>query len=104
MAHQEETLHYSGDMRDRVEASLPADDPRFAEMRSILMRARQMGRSSPAARMLGEWALLGYLLTTGRIALGGESSGAVTAAQQDLASITAAQAHVDAALKGFEWE
>jgi hypothetical protein len=59
------------DLSDRYYASIPADDPRFSELREVLASVRQQGRHSPASRMLGEWALLGFLLTTGRIALAG---------------------------------
>lgn len=53
---------------DRLYASLPSDDPRFTELRQVLAAVIQPGKGSPAARMLGEWALLGYLLTTGKLA------------------------------------
>lgn len=59
------------DLSDRYYASIPADDPRFTELREVLASVKQQGRHSPASRMLGEWALLGFLLTTGRIALAG---------------------------------
>lgn len=91
-------------MPDRVEINIPADDPRFTEMRALIESVRVRGKHSPSARMLGEWALLGYLLTTGKLVIGGEVSEAVTAAQQDMASLTAAQEHVAAALKDFQWE
>ena len=55
-------------LADRLYASLPSDDPRFSEMRQVLAAVIQRGKGSPAARMLGEWALLGYLLTTGKLA------------------------------------
>ena len=57
------------DLSDRYYASIPADDPRFSELREVLASVKQQGRHSPASRMLGEWALLGFLLTTGRIAI-----------------------------------
>lgn len=59
------------DLSDRYYASIPADDPRFSELREVLASVKQQGRHSPASRMLGEWALLGFLLTTGRIAIAG---------------------------------
>lgn len=52
-------------------ASLPDDDPRFAEMLAYLEATRTTGRYSPAPRMIGEWALLGFLLQSGKLALGG---------------------------------
>ncbi|PDW05029.1 hypothetical protein [Candidatus Viridilinea mediisalina] len=55
------------DFPDRYYASVPADDPRFGELREVLAAVKQTGRHSPAARMLGEWALLGFLITTGRL-------------------------------------
>ncbi len=57
------------DLSDRYYASVPADDPRFAELREVLAAVKQTGRHSPASRMLGEWALLGFLLTTGRLSI-----------------------------------
>ena len=57
-------------LSDRLYASLPADDPRFTEMREVLSAVIQRGKGSPAARMLGEWALLGYLLSTGKLGSG----------------------------------
>lgn len=65
------------DFPDRYYASVPADDPRFGELREVLAAVKQTGRHSPAARMLGEWALLGFLLTTGRISISG-GAGATT--------------------------
>lgn len=53
----------------RLYASLPPEDPRFTEMRTLLQSVKRAGKASPTARMLGEWALLGFLLTTGRISL-----------------------------------
>jgi hypothetical protein len=57
-------------LSDRLYASLPSDDPRFAEMREVLLAVKQRGKASPTARMLGEWALLGYLLTNGKLGTG----------------------------------
>lgn len=51
-------------------ASLPAHDPRFATMLAYLRGVRVTGRGSPVPRMLGEWALLGFLLQTGQISGG----------------------------------
>jgi hypothetical protein len=56
----------------RLYASLPPDDPRFAELRAFLSSVKRTGKASPTARILGEWALLGFLLTTGRLSLAGE--------------------------------
>jgi hypothetical protein len=39
-------------------------------MREVLAAVMQRGKGSPAARMLGEWALLGYLLSTGKLGNG----------------------------------
>ena len=60
---------------DRLYASLPSDDPRFTELRQVIAAVIQPGKGSPAARMLGEWALLGYLLTTGKLGGQGVSDG-----------------------------
>jgi hypothetical protein len=57
----------------RLYASLPPDDPRFAELRAFVGAVKRTGKASPTARILGEWALLGFLLTTGKIAVGGAS-------------------------------
>lgn len=88
--------------RDRIEASLPTDDPRFTELRAALSQASVRGRNSPAARMLGEWALLGFLLTTGKIALSGAAA-QLESAQADLQSVQSANAHVATALKEMDW-
>ena len=55
---------------DRLYASIPHDDPRFTDMRQVLAAVMQRGKGSPVARMLGEWALLGYLLTSGKLGTG----------------------------------
>ena len=55
--------------RERVTLSIPADDPRFDELLAFLETVRATGRQSPVPRMLAEWALLGFLLTTGRLRL-----------------------------------
>ena len=46
-------------------------DPRFDAMRAYLLAVQTRGRTSPTRRILAEWALLGFLLTSGHIALGG---------------------------------
>ena len=51
--------------------SLPDDDPRFAELLQYLTATQTLGRYSPVPRMLGEWALLGFLFQTGKLSLGG---------------------------------
>ncbi|MEN9938816.1 MAG: hypothetical protein RLZZ387_5395 [Chloroflexota bacterium] len=95
------------DFPDRYNASIPADDPRFAELRAVLATVRQNGRHSPAARMLGEWALLGFLLTTGRLKIG-EGTALVESGPDNLPDpreLLAAREHVEVAvaqLGGFE--
>jgi hypothetical protein len=90
---------------DRIEASVPYDDPRFVELRATLAAVRTRGKNSPTGRMLGEWALLGFLMVNGKIALGGESgSDLLSAAKTDLAGVRDAQAHVAAALGGLDFE
>lgn len=73
-------------------ASLPDDDPRFAELLAYLEATRGTGRYSPAPRMLGEWALLGFLLQSGKIALGGPAPDLgradLEAVRAEVASIT----------------
>lgn len=66
------------DLSDRYYASIPADDPRFTELREVLASVKQHGRHSPASRMLGEWALLGFLLITGRMSISVGSGAAPT--------------------------
>ncbi|HEX6290233.1 MAG TPA: hypothetical protein VFZ66_13655 [Herpetosiphonaceae bacterium] len=57
-------------LADRLYASIPEDDPRFAELRAVLATVTQRGKGSPVPRMLGEWALLGFLLTSGKLGTG----------------------------------
>lgn len=95
------------ELSDRYYASIPADDLRFAELREVLATVKQAGRHSPAARMLGEWALLGFLLTTGRLALGGASAGLPTGASAlpDPREVLAVKRQLEAAaarLGGFD--
>jgi hypothetical protein len=91
----------------RLYASLPPDDPRFAELRAFLSSIKRTGKSSPTARMLGEWALLGFLLTTGQIALGSQNSAAITLPEgvPDPQEVRAAQQQIAdavAQLGGFD--
>lgn len=60
------------DVPARLYASLPPEDPRFTELRAFLSSVKRTGKASPTARILGEWALLGFLLTTGHLSLTGE--------------------------------
>lgn len=92
------------DLSERLRISLPADDPRFDEMRAFLIGIKHQGRGSPMARMLGEYALLGFLLTTGRIALGRSDGDDLKIAQQATADLKAAQDHVASALSGMDFE
>jgi hypothetical protein len=62
----------------RLYASLPPDDPRFTELRAFLSSVKRSGKASPTARILGEWALLGFLLSTGRLNTGASESGALS--------------------------
>lgn len=95
------------DFPDRYNASIPADDPRFAELRAVLATVRQNGRHSPATRMLGEWALLGFLLTTRRLRIG-DGAALLEHGPDDLPDpreVLAARQHVEVAaaqLGGFE--
>jgi hypothetical protein len=52
-------------------------DPRFAELVAYLAAIQQRGRYSPTPRIVAEWALLGFLLTTGTIAVGVGAGGEV---------------------------
>jgi hypothetical protein len=91
------------DFPDRYYASVPADDPRFGELREVLAAVKQTGRHSPAARMLGEWALLGFLVTTGRISISG-GAGATTALPGELPDpreLLAAKRQLEAAATGL---
>lgn len=49
----------------RVKVTLPDNDPRFAELRALIQSSQSRGRGSPAARMIAEWALIGYQMTMG---------------------------------------
>jgi hypothetical protein len=91
---------------ERFWASMPADDPRFDELRERLIELQGRGRQSPVARMVGEYALLGYLLSTGKLALGATATGAApaAAAPDDLDAVQAAQQHLDRALAGLDFE
>lgn len=90
------------DLSDRYYASIPADDPRFSELREVLASVKQQGRHSPASRMLGEWALLGFLLTTGRISISG-GAGATTLPGElpDPRELLAAKRQLEAAAAGL---
>lgn len=94
------------ELPERPEASLPLDDPRFAGLRRELSAVRQIGRSSPVGRMLGEYALLGWQLTHGYIQ--GPSGDDVMREQQS--SITrppasrAATAAAAEAMAGLDFE
>jgi hypothetical protein len=91
---------------ERFWCSLPSNDPRFADLRALLVTTKQDGRYSPVARMLGEYALLGYLISTGKLALGATTTGAApaAAAPDDLDAVQAAQQHLDRALAGLDFE
>lgn len=93
-------------LSDRYYASIPADDPRFTELREVLASVKQQGRHSPASRMLGEWALLGFLLTTGRITLAGTADVSSRSSElPDTAEWLSSKRQVEAAvvqLGGFE--
>jgi len=52
---------------ERLSASLPRDDPRFDPLLAELEEAMQRGRGSPVPRMLGEYALIGYLFMHGKL-------------------------------------
>jgi len=80
---------------------MPADDPRFDELRTVLIGLQGRGRQSPVARMLGEYALLGYLLTTGTLVRGAATP---TVTPADLDAVQAAQQHLDQALAGLDFE
>lgn len=51
---------------DQWPASIPADDPRFAALRQQLDKVS----AATAERMLGEYALIGFMLSTGVIGVG----------------------------------
>jgi hypothetical protein len=91
------------DFPDRYYASVPADDPQFGELREVLAAVKQTGRHSPAARMLGEWALLGFLLTTGRISISGSNGASTTLPGElpDPRELLAAKRRLEAAAAGL---
>ncbi len=83
-------------------ASLPANDPRFDAMLAYLRGVRVTGRGSPVPRMLGEWALLGFLLQTGQIVLGGSETCDVRAG--DLAGDLNAQLQLAAQAASLDFD
>ncbi|HEY0606843.1 MAG TPA: hypothetical protein VGD58_28245 [Herpetosiphonaceae bacterium] len=90
---------------DRLYASLPSDDPRFTELRQVIAAVIQPGKGSPAARMLGEWALLGYLLTTGKLAGDRFSVGASFPADlPDPEAVLSMTQQVEAAAQAWDFE
>jgi hypothetical protein len=94
-------------LSDRYYASIPGDDPRFHELRRVLASVKQTGRHSPASRMLGEWALLGFLLSTGQLGWGEAQSRGLgfPADLPDPRDVLAARQQLEAAaaqLGGFE--
>jgi hypothetical protein len=54
---------------ERYNVTIPTNDPRFAEMLHIIHAVKGRGKHSPVSRMLAEWALLGFLLSHGHIAV-----------------------------------
>jgi hypothetical protein len=92
-------------LSDRLYASIPSDDPRFAEMREVLSAVKQRGKASPTARMLGEWALLGYLLTSGKFGIG--DHGAMLPMPSDLPDpqeVLAIKQQVEAAAQAWDFD
>jgi|GEM_PF-2424121 len=89
---------------DRFWCSLPSHDPRFADLRASLIATKQDGRYSPIARMLGEYALLGYLLTSGKLPLGAATPATPAAAEPLDLDAVQAQRHLDQALAGLDFE
>jgi hypothetical protein len=66
-----EGQHKRATLPDRVHASIPANDPRFAGLRAELAEAQSRGSGSPIPRMVGEYAKIGWLFLHGK--LGGPS-------------------------------
>lgn len=92
-------------LSDRLYASLPRDDPRFAEMREVLAAVKQRGKASPTARMLGEWALLGYLLTSGKFGTGEYGPALpMSAGLPDLQEVLAIKQQVEAAAQAWDFD
>jgi hypothetical protein len=92
-------------LSDRLYASLPGDDPRFTEMREVLAAVIQRGKGSPAARMLGEWALLGYLLSTGKLGIGeGTYAPMLPTTLPDPQEVLAVKQQVEAAAHAWDFD
>jgi hypothetical protein len=90
---------------ERCWASLPADDPRYSELRTLLASIQRRGKHSPVARMLGEYALIGFLITTGKLTLAATTEQpALVSVQQQLSEIQSVQEHVSGALAGLDFE
>lgn len=86
-------------------ASLPLDDPRFDELRTFLASVKKRGRYSPTRRILGEYALLGFLLTTGRLPAGPGPAVVPAADLPDPQQVLAARQQIESELsqmEGFE--
>jgi hypothetical protein len=95
-------MKHSAPPPERFWASLPANDPRFQALRHELITAQGRGKQSPVARMLGEYALLGYLLTKGQIIL---ANGANESSDSPLdPTLQDAIARNTAAMDEFMWE
>lgn len=93
------------ELPDRVYVSIPADDPRFAAMRAMLAAVTQRGKNSPVPRMLGEWALLGFLFSTGRIPPGAsEMPWSQPTMPTDTTDMGADQRRVAQAAEAFDFE
>ena len=94
------------ELPERLDASLPADDPRFTGLRTEVAALVQRGRGSPVARLLGEYALLGWQLTHGYIQ--GPSGGDVMSEQQRASvrppASRAATAAAAEAMAGLDFE
>lgn len=92
-------------LSDRLYASLPSDDPRFAEMREVLLAVKQRGKASPTARMLGEWALLGYLLTSGKFGTGDHGHiGPMPSDLPDPQEVLAIKQQLESAAQAWDFE
>jgi hypothetical protein len=90
---------------ERLWASLPADDPRYTELRALLISIQRRGKHSPVARMLGEYALLGFLMASGKLALvSSADQQEIGDVQQQLSQIQSAHEHVSSALAGLDFE
>jgi hypothetical protein len=74
-------------------------------MREVLLAVKQRGKASPTARMLGEWALIGYLLTSGKFGTGDHGQVLpMPAGLPDPQEVLAIKQQVEAAAQAWDFD